>query len=310
MATYGGAVSRKRTSGFTLTELLIVIAIIGILVALLFPVFTAALEKARQATCASNLKQIVLASLMYVQDYDETYPLCEEMSQTDIANDASWNNPVYTISDELFPYTKSSAIWLCPSDGTLDTRHWLAGDQRPWDYGYNADLFGGEFAGCDPFAMPDPLPMFIGVTQTSEIVAPSTQIMFGDFMYAGCGYEPGCEVWDGTSSPVAASPPPIWSAPSLWYEGQDFQRWIGLQPFLGFAVGGLQNPYGWIRGPKREWLEDVNGGVTENVDLLAPRHANFSANCAYADGHVRLRPVMQVFEHGCGDPLSEFCNGN
>ena len=57
---------------FTLIELLVVVAIIAILAAILFPVFAQAREKARQATCLSNCKQIGLASNMYVQDYDET----------------------------------------------------------------------------------------------------------------------------------------------------------------------------------------------------------------------------------------------
>ena len=60
--------------GFTLIELLVVIAIIAILAAILFPVFAQAREKARQASCLSNCKQLGLASNMYVQDYDETFP--------------------------------------------------------------------------------------------------------------------------------------------------------------------------------------------------------------------------------------------
>jgi len=61
-------------NGFTLIELLVVIAIIAILAAILFPVFAQAREKARQATCLSNQKQIALALLMYNQDYDEEFP--------------------------------------------------------------------------------------------------------------------------------------------------------------------------------------------------------------------------------------------
>src|SRR5215213_8508984 len=60
--------------GFTLIELLVVIAIIAILAAILFPVFAQAREKARQSSCLSNCKQICLATMQYVDDFDETFP--------------------------------------------------------------------------------------------------------------------------------------------------------------------------------------------------------------------------------------------
>src|SRR5437867_12307273 len=65
---------RARKPAFTLIELLVVIAVIAILAAILFPVFAQAREKARQAGCLSNLRQIGTATMLYVQDYDETYP--------------------------------------------------------------------------------------------------------------------------------------------------------------------------------------------------------------------------------------------
>lgn len=65
----------RRTAGFTLIELLVVIAIIAILAAILFPVFARAREKARQASCQSNLKQIAMAVIQYCDDHDGMGPI-------------------------------------------------------------------------------------------------------------------------------------------------------------------------------------------------------------------------------------------
>ena len=65
---------RAHARAFTLIELLVVVAIIAIIAAILFPVFAKAREKARQVSCASNMRQIGTALTMYVQDYDEFYP--------------------------------------------------------------------------------------------------------------------------------------------------------------------------------------------------------------------------------------------
>jgi len=101
----------RQRFGFTLIELLVVIAIIAILAAILFPVFAKAREKARQSSCASNLKQIGLGYMQYVQDYDETYPPYFWSSGP------GWYPPYpgyWTTS--LVPYLKSNGILGCPSD--------------------------------------------------------------------------------------------------------------------------------------------------------------------------------------------------
>ena len=65
---------RRTRFGFTLIELLVVIAIIAILAAILFPVFSRARDKAQQAACISNLKQVGQSMGLYIDDYDEQFP--------------------------------------------------------------------------------------------------------------------------------------------------------------------------------------------------------------------------------------------
>jgi len=98
-----------RRSGFTLIELLVVIAIIAILAAILFPVFSRAREKARQASCASNLKQIALAMMMYVQDHDEV--MVPGYTETFRPTPPRW----LTWREVIEPYCKNSQILNCPS---------------------------------------------------------------------------------------------------------------------------------------------------------------------------------------------------
>ncbi|MCE5239251.1 DUF1559 domain-containing protein [bacterium] len=98
--------------GFTLIELLVVIAIIAILAAILFPVFAKAREKARQASCLSNCKQLATAVLQYAQDYDECMPMGRWGGPTGTQPWWGWNVQVE-------PYCKNAQIFRCPSAPTV-----------------------------------------------------------------------------------------------------------------------------------------------------------------------------------------------
>jgi prepilin-type N-terminal cleavage/methylation domain-containing protein/prepilin-type processing-associated H-X9-DG protein len=120
-----GYIDMKRRNAFTLIELLVVIAIIAILAAILFPVFAQAREKARQTTCASNMKQLGLAWLQYVEDYDEMSP--QNFGET----------PSLQWAGHIYPYVKSTGAYTCPDDNSTSA----AGAVSPAiSYEYNDSL--------------------------------------------------------------------------------------------------------------------------------------------------------------------------
>ncbi len=99
--------------GFTLIELLVVIAIIAILAAILFPVFSRAREAARKTSCASNLRQLGLASHMYAQDHDELLP-CDYYACNSSTTHAR-------LVGQILPYINNTQIMYCPSACRIQT---------------------------------------------------------------------------------------------------------------------------------------------------------------------------------------------
>jgi prepilin-type N-terminal cleavage/methylation domain-containing protein/prepilin-type processing-associated H-X9-DG protein len=130
----------KTRAGFTLIELLTVIAILGILASILFPVFSRARENARRASCQSNLKQIGLGVMQYVQDHDGNYPFASNYGVASEDPQRLWTALVH-------PYIRSDQVYLCPSETrAAATYSWATRGEL--GYGYNS-RFGYDPAGIE-----------------------------------------------------------------------------------------------------------------------------------------------------------------
>ncbi|MBC8139293.1 MAG: prepilin-type N-terminal cleavage/methylation domain-containing protein [Fibrella sp.] len=161
-----------RRTGFTLIELLVVIAIIAIVAAILFPVFAQARGKARQASCLSNQKQVLLGLMQYVQDYDE-----QMMPAWMTGNGAFYNSGQNIIwNQHLHPYTKSTGVFLCPDDQNQDVpvTTWAKPDPASYvkpfitSYIYNFSL-----------CLPGSSPGWVGYVM-ADIQKPSTTVFMTD----------------------------------------------------------------------------------------------------------------------------------
>jgi prepilin-type N-terminal cleavage/methylation domain-containing protein/prepilin-type processing-associated H-X9-DG protein len=263
----------RRTSAFTLIELLVVIAIIAILAAILFPVFAKAREKVRQATCESNLKQLGLGYVQYVQDYDESYPSGTENSASSLYN--HYANPSWGWASLIYPYVKSTGIYKCPDDPTAAN-----GSTVPISYAANWSL--------DNYKSGVP-----GVTQGS-LSAPASTVLL-------------CEVQGVTSNPADSTPGDDNSATvsmdyGFWNQssmGQLPGR-VGVyatgntpnQPLTGTAVHGIGSNYLACDGHVK-WLPatHISPGFIASSATIAETGVSSGTNYASGTGCMDNLPA-------------------
>jgi prepilin-type N-terminal cleavage/methylation domain-containing protein/prepilin-type processing-associated H-X9-DG protein len=157
------SISPVSKRGFTLIELLVVIAIIAILAAILFPVFAKAREKARQASCASNEKQIGLGIIQYVQDNDEFYPTARDFNAR-----GNW-------AQQIYPYVKSLGVFKCPSNtassNVMGNGLPAPAPQIPVSYAYNFEMGMNYNGGGSDWG---------GAHTDAQINEPSTRIIVAE----------------------------------------------------------------------------------------------------------------------------------
>ncbi len=210
---------RPTRRAFTLIELLVVIAIIAILAAILFPVFAKAREKARQSSCSSNVKQIVLATVQYVQDYDEIYPQYTG-GLTGLVAPVRGTGRL-TPHDKVYPYVNNVQVFICPSTSNLGTA----------SYGFHSQLLSGR--------------------ALASIVQPAGTINWAeaaDITTATMGL--GCSAWQQNGSAdweVLFHQSPTGGASSGYYNGTNARRRVHSRHNEGLNVGFVDGHIKWMK---------------------------------------------------------------
>ena len=289
--------------GFTLIELLVVIAIIAILAAILFPVFAQARAKARQASCLSNEKQLATATLMYVQDYDESfYPhrfncksggsfaICSDYlsgsipGSAKLAADPDSGSRFYWIF-LLQPYIKNTGVFTCANNTvgftlTSGADHYFnAPGAKGIDYG-GQNSYGHNDIYLSPagaYADPNGNPATVALAAVPRV---TNCILVTDSTYYGAAFDPtnnsGLTQFNhcvnGTDCAVELA----------YYNSQ----------------GGQYKSY-WQNIGNGKWSY---GGGTESAATSkingAQRHSN-QIDCQFVDGHVKALPYNNVVGDVC-----------
>lgn len=259
---------RGRTCGFTLLEILVVLAVIAILAALLFPAFLTARAQARRATCQSNLKQIGLGLLQYAADSDGVLSMA-----TDTLDDGNavprllWMNAIY-------PYTRSTQIFDCPS---RDTPKFARDDlARTGSYSINF-AYPLDRAATPPRQPPASShdsaagPAGVYSTRLAQLAAPSNTLWVSDNVT-------GLTRTDGTSTNSAVQP------------------WFMSSPSSGPEV------YSAI-GNDTVGYRDIN--TTDAAYSWAACHRG-TLNVLFCDGHVKATHMINVTGKNQDGTMSAF----
>jgi prepilin-type N-terminal cleavage/methylation domain-containing protein/prepilin-type processing-associated H-X9-DG protein len=269
--------SKLGARAFTLIELLVVIAIIAILAAILFPVFAQAKAAAKGAASLSNSKQITLAELMYVNDFDdESVPVgyFDPTAPIGWCGGTGTSGCIRSWSEILLPYMKTGELYLdplAPSDGS---NVWSVDITD--SYAYYAQ-FGYDFEVLSPIVgLGEPRPLSTGALGRASSVPM--------FTAKATAWTEAPDYWDGgyslDSSFVIGAP--YCDAGDGWVDNAALNLSPAITPnsWCDYVSPGWRNSWGYKAEP------GVTVAAGGNTGLVSLRRSNL-ATVAFADGHCK-----------------------
>jgi len=293
--------SRSLRSGFTLIELLVVIAIIAILAAILFPVFAQAREQARKTACLSNLKQIGLASNMYVQDYDETFPFAWGAAGPWCYALNPYVKSAGISSSSQFP-NNANSVWHCPTDASVPS----ITVTTFISYSSNPLVMGG---GYDPAVYSWNIYGYRVARTLASIDSPSQVVFAGEMIpgYSTAGLPSNYETDFAIPSQDLGTKPADDSDEAVAY----YQKWLSIDDTSmkpGYDTTSCGNQVDWT-GPGSAGIA-FNWTTAHSCKEIAWRHNRTGTNTGisnfvYTDGHAKGTRFGQMRVHNWFPKLTD-----
>ncbi len=258
--------------GFTLIELLVVVAIIAILAAILFPVFAQAREKAKTASCSSNMAQVAKGLQMYQSDYDEHLCPVRVWGTGGVGNDTYPAMRSGVWHHLIQPYVKNEKILACPSMTVTEAPY----PDFAATYGLNYRMT--QFRTTPN--IDDAPTLWFGTISTSQLKRPAETIWFCDTAWVN----------NPTVRPVHNEDPTLW------------QLQLGSWNYSGY-VRFPQDPNGQMNGGGN-YVDIYNSSPWRP----APVHAG-GTNVTFADGHVKWYKTQALVNPARGSVDCLYDNG-
>ena len=271
---------QRRLKGFTLIELLVVIAITAILAGLLLHALGKAKEKAKAAKCYSNMKQIVLAGIMYADDNNNTFFHLGPKSDPYIPNDGQWTispgSEVMLAPDHGLAYWgigyakyfgNNKRLTRCPSAIKID--EWHDDSSRPF---YPSDWWLNSSYGLHRYLILPYDSRVRGPMKVSSYQVPSATVFCQDSAeHKMEGSEDSIGLFPGDSSILTqwiGTPPPYSGLSTQYYNGYHFD-------------------YEWYRHSRRNQSAWVDG----HVSSIRFSGLKVGIDYRYYTGDVPLKPL-------------------